>query len=363
MAEAIRVPRLGLGSGGGRIAAWHRRAGDAVTPGAVLLELETDKATIEVTAEQAGILTGVVGAEGEWVEEGAVLGWIVQPGEAPPQAEERPNPPAGRPDPQAPREPSGPRVRASPYARRLGRELGVDLREVKGSGPGGRVVARDVEQAAQSRRTQRMRAAVARVTAEGAAVPSFWAARRVEMASVRALLEREGAPRGVGWTDCLLQALVLGIAQTPALARARRQPAVQVGLAVAVPGGLVLPVLSVEPRTGLAALAQARRGLVERARAGRLLPQDVGSPEVILSNLGGMGVDRFLALLAPGTFLALAAGRVQEGVAVTQGAMRATWWAEFTVTVDHRVADGADAARFLDVVAQYFETGQGLHWE
>ncbi|MCL6564256.1 MAG: 2-oxo acid dehydrogenase subunit E2 [Firmicutes bacterium] len=361
MAAEVRIPRLGLSEAGGRILAWHKREGDPVEVGDVLLELETDKASVEVTAATAGYLGRIAAPEGAVVESGAVVAWIT----ASPDEQVH----AGRPSPgpEAPAVSPSPHqgatsgwVRASPYARRRAAELGIALAGVTGSGPGGRVVARDVERLARGSTAGRWREAVARRLQATVEAPEFWVTRTMEVARWIAPLAQH--PQ-VTWTDLFLQALAVSLpAGSPLRPQPRSPSGLQVGLAVATDQGLLLPVLALPSDLPLEAIAERRKALLARARRGQLQDGDLGEPELVFSNLGMFGVDRFMALRDPSAPVAVAVGRVGEGVRVEGGAIRATWLVEVTATVDHRVADGAEAARFLQQVARYLEQGEGARW-
>lgn len=361
MAAEVRIPRLGLSEAGGRILAWHKREGDPVAVGDVLLELDTDKASVEVTASTAGYLGRIDAPEGAVVESGAVVAWIT----ASPDEQVHASRPSPAPKPPAAALKSrqgaaGGWVRASPYARRLAAELGVTLAGLTGSGPGGRVVARDVERLARGPVAGRWREAVARRLQATVEAPEFWVTRTMEVARWIAPLAQHPE---VTWTDLFLQALAVSLrAGSPLRPHSRSRSGLQVGLAVATDQGLLLPVLAVPPELGLEAIAERRRALLARARRGQLQDADLGEPEVVFSNLGMFGVDRFMALRDPSAPVAVAVGRVGEGVRVEGGAIRATWLVEVTVTVDHRVADGAEAARFLQQIARYLEQGEGVRW-
>lgn len=364
MAQAVRIPRLGISEAGGKILAWRKREGDAVRPGDVVLEFEADKATVEITAETGGILRGVTTPEDAWVESDTVVAWILDASESLPKGGGAPEPDLPEdPPPSLPQPALASRPRSSPYARRLARETGVDWTTLKGTGPKGRVLARDVRLAGGARGPERNRDAIARRTEAGASIPQFWATRRIEAARMRSVFQRPRVREaGVSWSDAFLQALLTGVKAAPGMLSRPAEGTLGVGVAVASDRGLLLPVLRLERSLGLEAIAGLRQSTIERALHGRLSPSDMGDPDVILSNLGPMGVDAFNALLTPPATLAMAVGAIKEGVWVENGAMRATWTVEVTVTVDHRAADGKDAAEFLSAVASYFELGEGERW-
>lgn len=370
--EPVRIPQLGLTTSGGTLGRWCRVEGERIEPGDVLFELETDKATVEVEAESAGWLRGVRLRPGESAAVGEIVAWLAAtPDEEAPAAEDSPGTaPQPRatetPAPAPPSAATSARPAASPYARRLAAEAGLDWRRIAPSGPGGRVVARDVLAAMRpGTATARNRQAVAQRTALGAASPQFPASRRVDLSLTSAWL-RARAGAGIGYTDLFLQASLRALRQVPQLHARYRDGAIEfsaearIGLATATPQGLIVPLLHLPFDAGLSTIAAARRAVVERARSGRLQANDVGDPTFTLSNLGPLGVDRFVAILDPAQAAVLAVGAVRDAAVVRDGNLAVAPCCELTLTVDHRVGDGADAAAFLAVLAAYCERAEGL---
>jgi pyruvate dehydrogenase E2 component (dihydrolipoamide acetyltransferase) len=335
------MPPLGQTSDELRIVAWRKREGDAVAVGEPLLEVETDKATLEVEAAHAGTLLRIVQGEGETVQAGAVIAYVGEPGE----------------DTAAAEAPA--KVQAAPAVRRLAQERGVDLAQVTGSGPGGRVERADVlalaEEGGPDELVSRHRRSLAVRLGRSAAIPQFTVGVSVDMTAAAALVERE---RRVTYTHVLLQATARALRAHPEVnrlwvengPRLRRLERADVGLAVA--GEETLLVVTI-PEPDLLPLPELA-GEVERAageaRAGRISERYRGPAAVTLSNLGMVGVDRFAGVIDPDQTAILAAGRVAERPAVVGGELRAQRQLELTLTVDHRVADGFAAGAFLAAI-------------
>ncbi len=435
----IILPKLGLTMAEGKVLAWRKREGDAVAPGEILFEVETDKAAMEVEAPAAGFLRRILVAEGESVPVATVIALITTTADEPlPAATEAgrheetgrgrpvgsagPRPPATEParplgpagetrasrtaaapspasraqwaltdeparSPSADRRTASPateRVIASPAAKRRAGELGVELASVVGSGPGGRIQIEDVEKAAAAgpattstgdgrgpitaagageRREplSRMRKAIAeRMTRSVREAPQFSISRDVDMSAADALRRRED----VSYTDVILAACAKTLAAHPRL-RSRLEgdalvtgDGIHLGHAVAVDAGLLVPVLRDVDRKTLGELRSAREAVERGARDGRL-PADALSGGVFsVSNLGTLGVDLFTAIVNPPEAAILALGRVADRVVARDGAAEIRPMVTLTLSVDHRVADGAEAARFLSDLAERLERAE-----
>jgi len=336
----VRMPPLGQTSDELRIVAWRKREGDAVAVGEPLLEVETDKATLEVEAALAGTLLRIVHGEGETVQSGAVIAYVGEAGEEP-----------------AAEAPAG--VQAAPAVRRLAQERGVDLAQVRGSGPGGRVERADVlalaEEGGPGELVSRHRRSLAVRLGRSAAIPQFTVGVTVDMSAAAALVERE---RDVTYTHVLLRAIAQGLRAHPDLnrlwvedgPRLRRLERADVGLAVAGEETLLVVTIPEPDRMPLPELAGEVERAAAEARAGRISERYRGPAAVTLSNLGMVGVDRFTAVIDPDQTAILAAGRVAERAAVVDGTLRAQPQLELALTVDHRVADGLAAGAFLAAI-------------
>ena len=336
----VRMPPLGQTSDELRIVAWCKREGDAVAAGETLLEVETDKATLEVEAALAGTLLRIVHGEGQTVQAGAVIAYVGEPGE-----EVSAEAPA--------------KVQAAPAVRRLAQERGVDLAQVTGSGPGGRVERADVlalaEEGSPGEPVSRHRRALAARLGRSAAIPQFTVGVTVDMTAAAALVAGE---QGVTYTHVLLQAIAKALRVHPDLnrlwledgPRLRGLERADVGLAVAGEETLLVVTIPEPDGLPLSELAAEVERAAAEARAGRISERYRGPAAVTLSNLGMVGVDRFTAVLDPDQTAILAAGRVAERPAVVAGALRTQPQLELALTVDHRVADGFAAGAFLAAI-------------
>jgi len=375
----------------GRIVAWRKREGDAVAAGEVLFEVETDKATMEVESPAAGTLRRILFAADSSAPVATVIALITDTADEPlpeglrelaPQPP-KPSLPGGTPSsagwgPPAGRGPSAAeslvplpsdsdRVRSSPAARKRAQELGIDISRVRGSGPGGRVTLEDVESASTSpaapsgeRREplSRMRRAIAeRMTRSVREQPQFSISRDVDMSAANEARTKAGA----SYTDAIVAACAKALRDHPRL-RGRIEDdalvisdAIHVGIAIALDDGLLVPVLRDADRKDLSELARERERLEQHARAGRLAEHELGGAVFTVSNLGTLGVDRFTAIVNPPEAAILALGRVTDRVIAKDGSALVRPVATLTLSVDHRVADGATAARYLTAVAERLE--------
>ena len=377
----------------GRIVAWHKRVGDAVVAGEVLFEVETDKATMEVESPAAGTLRRILFAADSSAPVATVIALISdtadelipdlvlgpqvpkpsQPAGVPPASGRLPSaalraqgplPLPSEPESLAPSDSD--RVRSSPAARKRAQELGVDISKVRGSGPGGRVTLEDVESAASTlsspgeRREplSRMRRAIAeRMMRSVRDQPQFSISRDVDMSAANEARRKAGA----SYTDAIVAACAKALRDHPRL-RARIEGAelvisgaIHVGIAVALDDGLLVPVLLDADKKDLSELAREREQLEQRARAGKLAEHEIGGAVFTVSNLGTLGVDRFTAIVNPPEAAILAVGRVSDRVIAKDGTSMIRPVATLTLSVDHRVADGATAARYLAAVAERLE--------
>jgi pyruvate dehydrogenase E2 component (dihydrolipoamide acetyltransferase) len=416
LATEIKLPRLGQGMESGTIVKWLKSEGESVEKGEPLYELDTDKVTQEVEADASGVLLKIAVAEGE-VEVGRTIAVIGEQGEdlavespqpeqkeaADEEAEQSAEKPARAPARESERErgrgastedavtevkaPSTTdgRIKASPLARRIARERGIELGSVAGTGPEGRIVAEDVERAAASpqplvasaappvevarevevQQLSSMRKTIARRLTEAWQAPVFQLGVTADMAraqEVRArLVELHGD--GVKPTIGDLLTKICGSAlmrhrAVNALFRGdalELYPTANVGIAVAVPNGLVVPVLGSVERLSIAEIAVARAEVVERARSGKLTQQDLEGGTFTISNLGMYGIERFIAVLNPPQAAILAVGSIEDKVVAVDGQPTVRPRMELTLTCDHRAVDGATGAEFLSTVKQFLE--------
>jgi pyruvate dehydrogenase E2 component (dihydrolipoamide acetyltransferase) len=356
----------------GRLVAWTKQEGDAVKAGETLAEVETDKAVMELVARVDGVLRQRVVAEGATVPVGAVVAIIG----AADEVIERTGAPAHRRtdvDATSAAAPAG-RIFASPLARRLATERGVDLRGIAGSGPGGRVVKRDVEAAPAATQaapaaepappggyrdvplTQIRKTIAKRLAQSLGPIPHFYLTSEIEMeraAEMREQLKAHGDAYAVSFNDIIVKAVALALRQHPAVNaaflddRIRYFGDIHVGIAVAVDDGLITPVIRHADRKGLAEIAAESRALAERARARKLQPDEYTGATCSVSNLGMYDIDEFTAVINPPEAAILAVGRVVAKPVAVGGAVLVRRMMRVTLSCDHRVVDGATGARFL----------------
>ena len=412
----------------GRLVAWRKKEGDAVSAGDTLAEVETDKAVMELVARSDGVLRKQVLPEGATVPVGALVGVIgaadedisalVGPSATASAAAAGAAAPAAAPASRQPPAMSTPahvgRIFASPLARRLAAERDLDLRGVAGSGPGGRVVKRDVEAAerppqatAGAVRAQRAvrpqePAGVASAAATPAAsavaalaaplappggyrdvpltqirktiakrlaqslgpIPHFFLTTEIDMeraADARAHLKSLGDAYTVSFNDLVVKACALALCRHPAVNaaflddRVRYFGDVHIGMAVAVEDGLITPVVRHADRKGLAEIAAESKALAARARARRLTPEEYTGSTFSVSNLGMYDIDEFTAVINPPEAAILAVGRVAEKPVVVDGAVVPRRMMRVTLSCDHRVVDGATGAKFLQTLKLMLE--------
>jgi pyruvate dehydrogenase E2 component (dihydrolipoamide acetyltransferase) len=417
MAVSVVMPALEMAQETGKLVSWKKKEGERVSKGEMLLEVETDKAVVEVEAQAEGILAGVTARIGDVVPVGQTIAWLVAPGEAPPattapaQTGRRSDsaPAASAPPPVASAAPAAPRgpVLLSPKARRLAKEHGVDVTKLQGSGSGGEIVAADVLAAAAkaappvsapahaaaaavpagsappavSLAVNEAPTAIGRLMAERTTqswttVPHFFVTREVDGTALVAAREKLGPAveraRGVKltYTD-LLAALVAQVLRQHPLMNAswisgavRANPEVKVGLAMAVNDGVVVGVVGKAASGDLAEIAVQRRDLTERARTNRLQPSDITGATFTISNLGMFHVDSFTAIIVPPQAGILAVGALTDRVVPMPGALIPVGvkpMMSLTLSCDHRVLDGARGAAFLhDLVIAIQEADKRL---
>jgi pyruvate dehydrogenase E2 component (dihydrolipoamide acetyltransferase) len=406
MSSQVTLPRLGQGMESGTIVRWLKAEGDAVEKGEALYELDTEKVTQEVEADSAGVLLKILAGEGEEIEVGKAIAVIGEPGEevaeapAEPEQEEEPEqeqeeePAAAEAKAEAPaeEEPTAPaanggRVKASPLARRIARERGIDLSSLRGTGPEGRIVAEDVERAEKSAAAAPaatapaaelpagetevvpltgIRRAIARRMTEAWEAPVFQITMTADMSAAIRLREGLVARMGEGeakptYSDILTKVCAVALMRhRPVNAvfagdEVHLLPTAEIGIAVAVPNGLLVPVLRRCETKTIPQLANERAELVARTREGNLRQEDLEGGTFTISNLGMYGVERFVAVLNPPQAAILAVGAIEERAVVRDGEVVARPVLELTLTCDHRTVDGATASEFLRTVKQFLE--------
>ena len=417
MATNVIMPALELAQETGKLLRWIKASGDTVRKGEPIAEIETDKVTVEIEAPASGVLRDVTAQEGDVVPVGHTIAIIAAAGEAVPQRPGGPGPdgrvkasPLARKIAEqhgvdlarvktasgkiekadvlafvesqsvgAPANGSPARlVAASPKARRLAAERGVDLGSLRGSGPGGAVLTMDLPTGPLTTgpltlpSAQRgeaggvgtvWRIMAERMTASWTTAPHFYLVREVNVARLVSWLEKARRQTGahITYTDLLVKLVAATLVQHPRVRVSWRDGAlerhgdVNVGLAVALEDGLVVPVLHKADTLGLKELAAQREDLVARAQAGKLRPADIQGGVFTISNLGMYGIDAFSAIVNPPQAAILAVGRIADRVVPVNGQPAVQPTMMLTLSCDHRALDGARGAQFLGALADLIE--------
>jgi pyruvate dehydrogenase E2 component (dihydrolipoamide acetyltransferase) len=399
MAE-VTMPRLSDTMEEGTIAAWLKKPGEQVNKGEVIAQIETDKATMDLTAFEAGTLQEILAPEGSTVAIGKPVARIGSgkadaAAAAPPAAEEpRSETPVTPPEPRTTPQPESSdsangKVRASPMARHVAAEHGLDLSDISGSGPQGRVIRADVEAALSSGDTRvadeqptpsapttdgeervqlsQMRRTIARRMAESTrTIPHFFLTTVVdatELGALRKQINDQLADSGtrVSFNDLIVKGAALAIRKVPevnvsfAEDSLIRHSHVNLGIAVATDRGLVVPVVRDADQKSVSQIAREARDLAERASAGKLQPPDYSGGTFTVSNLGMFGVEQFQAVINPPESAILAVGAIASEPAEFQGEIALRDRLRLTLSVDHRALDGALGARYLQALKALLE--------
>jgi pyruvate dehydrogenase E2 component (dihydrolipoyllysine-residue acetyltransferase) len=384
MPTSVVMPALEIAQETGKLISWLRKEGDTVAKGQPLLEIETDKAVMEVDSPADGILAGIKVQPGADVPVGETIAWIVAPGEAIPAHSPSmqtvrtitvPNPAKATPDKPGTDSSRGASTRISPKARRLAAEQGVDLTNLRGSGPDGEILATDILCAAHKPATgppANTLSTVARLMAERTTqswttVPHFFVVREVDATTLREerhkLAPSVHSSYGVKltYTDLLVALVARVLARHPRLNaswagdRIRENPDVNIAIAIAVDDGVVAPVIRRADTSDLGTVALQRHQLTEKARNGKLQPTDVSGGTFTISNLGMLGIDAFSAVIVSPQAAILAIGRILDRVVAVDSHPTVRPMMTLTLSSDHRVVDGARVAKFLQDLAQAIE--------
>ena len=396
MATKIVMEALSPTMEEGRVASWKKKEGDAVKSGDVLAEVETDKAVMDLVARGDGTVRSIVVPEGQTVAVGTLLGVIGAAGEdVSGLAGNRESPIANReaptPEPMKAKvvavettpasstqhpAPSG-RVLSSPLARRIAAAKGVDLTAVAGSGPAGRVIARDVASAQATPThdaprtthasqgtedvplTQIRKTIARRLVQSIGPIPHFFLTSEIDMQAawdLRASLKAKGDTYAISFNDLVIKSVAHALRQHRAVNawwmddRIRYHGDVHVGMAVAVEDGLITPVIRFADQKGLLAISTEAKALAEKARNRRLTPDEYTGATFSVSNLGMFDIDEFTAVINPPEAGILAVGRIAEKPVVVNGQVVPRRMMRVTMSCDHRVIDGATGAQFLQTV-------------
>lgn len=419
MAEIIRMPRLSDTMEEGNIVAWLKKVGDKVSPGDILAEVETDKATMELESFHEGYLLYISVKEGP-VPVNEILAVIGEKGEdykglldsasketpkvAPsdqmetkPQpetttivTEEKPSPETQKssqvkvqaPQPVENGPPSGQRIKSSPLAKSIAAEAGIDLASLKGTGDGGRIVKRDVESFVASEQNQpetsikapaiqygdvplsQMRKTIAKRLVESKfTAPHYYLTIKIRMdniADARKLINDTSDVK-ISFNDFIVKACALALKRHPAVNsswlgdKIRINKDVNIGVAVAVDEGLLVPVLFGTDQMGLGQIATRINELAEKARQKKLQPQEMQSNTFSISNLGMFGIDEFTAIINPPDAAIMAVGMISDELSLVEGKVTTSKIMKVTLSCDHRVIDGATGSKFLQTFKQLME--------
>ncbi|HSJ89402.1 MAG TPA: dihydrolipoamide acetyltransferase family protein [Anaerolineales bacterium] len=428
MAETINMPKLGFDMAEGTLVRWVKQVGENINKGDVLAEIETDKATVEVESSANGVVLqhivdegtvvpvnapiAVVGAEGEKAE-GAKPAAEPPKAEAPKTDQQQQTAPPAQPTPAeqkpvAPPQPApvaspqsapipqaaapveaGP-VKASPLARKIARDNKIDLSRLQGSGPGGRVVRKDVEAALSSPQPTaagrppmaapvvpisagdetipltRLRQAIARRMVESTtSVPHFYVTHEYKMDALMAMRKQANEylqeNEKLSVNDFIIKAVALTLRQFPNLNssyagdKAIRHGSINIGVAVAVEGGLLTIVTRNTDQLPMRQISADVKRMAAGAREGKVRPDDIEGSTFSISNLGMFDVENFAAIINPPEAGIIAVGSAREVPVVENGQVKPGWRMKATISVDHRVSDGAEAARFMQALAAFLE--------
>jgi pyruvate dehydrogenase E2 component (dihydrolipoamide acetyltransferase) len=411
MSSQVTLPRLGQGMESGTIVRWLKSEGDQVEKGEALYELDTEKVTQEVEADESGVLLKILAQEGQEIEVGKAIAVIGEEGEEVEEAPEKPEAEAEEPTdvteeepaeegepapkreeerergreaaPEGPTEPEqrvdGGRVKASPLARRIAKERGIELSGLRGTGPEGRIVAEDVERATAAparaaaapgeievEKLTQLRRTIAKRMTEAWQAPAFQITMSADMTRALELREKlverraENAPKPT-ISDVLtkLSAAALmrhrGVNARFAGDGIELWPTADIGIAVAISKGLVVPVIHGCEGKPIDEIAAERADLVARAREGKLRQEDLEGGTFTISNLGMYGVQQFVAVLNPPQAAILAVGAIEERPVVRDGELVVPPMMTMTLTCDHRSLDGATASEFLATLKGFLE--------
>jgi pyruvate dehydrogenase E2 component (dihydrolipoamide acetyltransferase) len=407
MAETISMPKLGFDMAEGLLVRWVKQVGENINKGDVLAEIETDKATVEVESSASGVVLqhivdqgtivpvnapiAVVGAAGEQVE-------IAESGKqkAEVKADEKPLPtqPASAPVQQASSHLETGSVKASPLAKKIARENNLSLASIQGSGPNGRIVRKDVESALASGTqyavsskqsvapitnyqlptstedkvvpTTKLRQAIGRRLVESKqTIPHFYVTHEYKMDALMDMRKQANTylpdNEKLSLNDFILKAVALTLRQFPNLnATIKGNEVIQfghvnVGVAVTVPGGLMTVVVKDTDQKSMRQISGEVKAMAGRAREGKVKPEDVDGSTFSTSNLGMYDVEDFIAIINPPEAAILAIASAREVPVVESGELKVGWRMKATISVDHRISDGAEAAQFMQALAGFLE--------
>ena len=374
MIKEIIMPKLGQTVEESIVGKWMKNEGDNVEKGDVLLEVTTDKATLEVESFAKGVLRKIIHKEGDVVPVLAVIGYTASS-----MDEELPeNPPEQLHEEEKKEEEetsvaepvSEVRIKISPLAKRLAKEKGIDVTKVNGTGPGGRIVKEDVlafggaavgeKIAAKTIQLKGMRKVIAeRLQESFQTIPHFYLSTEIDMTEcVKIRAEKSPKP---AFNDIIIKASALAISENPEINSSFKGDSIEIigdiniGLAVAVDDGLIVPVIRNADKLAISDISKNRDELVKKARDGKLLPSDYEGGTFTISNLGMFEIDNFSAIVNPPQSAILAIGRIKQKPVIIDGNIGIRSMMQVTCSFDHRCIDGALGAKFLQKVKEYLE--------
>jgi pyruvate dehydrogenase E2 component (dihydrolipoamide acetyltransferase) len=399
MAKEIRLPQLGETMKEGTVVNCLVKVGDEVKKGDVIFEIETDKATLEMESPIGGVVKHILAELDETLPVGTplmVLGdkeedvpesfvdSLKAGGAVPaPQAASAPQAPAAVKPEHEPSKPPA-KIMASPRAKKLAGDLGVDIAKVAGTGPGGKITEQDVQNAASGKPPKEAPAApiaaevrlgatiplnrLQKITAERMLkskqeIPCFYLTVKAdvtELVSLRTKMNEAGDVK-VAYNDFIIKAAATGLEKYPIMTGQLAGDAIKlaetinIGLAISVPDGLVAPILKDVNKKGVRQIARDGQALVEKARSNKLAPTDLEGGCITVSNLGAFGIDNFIPIVVPGQCSILGVGRITDTCIPDNGGIAIRKLMNMTLSVDHKVANGAYAAQFLDFVRKQLE--------
>ena len=404
MATDVIMPQMGFDMEEGTVVRWLKAEGDNVDRGEPIVEIETDKATVEVESFASGLLRRIVVTEGITVPVGQIIGIIASADEDLPQIpspsmgegqgeDDSPTPstaasPASvisEPTPTPPAPSKGDRILVSPLAKRIAEEKGVDLSTVTGTGPKGRITKEDVLTAAEANQApapapsgtgdvtelSRMRQTIARrMTQSKQEMPHFYVTASIDMTRAMTLREElnelwAGEAR-LTVNDLIIKASALALAKFPAFnshyadGKIKHNPSLNIGIAIALEDGLIAPAILDCGGRSLKDISAASRDLSTRARNGVLKPQEYTEATIAISNLGMFQIDSFIAIINPKQSASIAVGSVTKQPVVRDGQIIIADIMQCTISADHRVVNGAEAAQFVNEIKGYLEKPASL---
>ncbi|MDX1378062.1 MAG: dihydrolipoamide acetyltransferase family protein [Anaerolineales bacterium] len=404
MAETINMPKLGFDMAEGVLVRWVKQIGENIDKGDVLAEIETDKATVEVESPASGVVLQLIVDQGDVVPVSAPIAIVGEEGEeveapaaTPEKSEEKTEEKtASEPSPEpvsaqqtSPPSGSSDRIKASPLAKKMASDKNIDLANLQGSGPGGRIVKKDVEAAIESGVTgvkpsapsavstvfsredetvqlTKLRQAIARrMTESKTSVPHFYVTHEYKMDAVMEMRKQanEYLPddEKLSVNDFIIKAVALALREFPNLNasfggdKVIRHGNINIGIAVAVEGGLLTVVNKNSDQQLLRAISSDIKKKVARAREGKVKPDDIEGSTFSISNMGMFDVENFSAIINPPEAAIIAVGSARQVPVVEEGEIKPGWRMKATISVDHRVSDGAEAAQFMQKLAEFLE--------